>query len=51
MLYNRYVTSREKRLIRACEMANQDTEVREIENEFDSLMDELPYPWPDSPAS
>ncbi len=40
---------REKRLVRACEIANRDPEVREIEREFDSLTDAIPEPWDDSP--
>jgi hypothetical protein len=42
---------REKRLIRACVIANQDPELREIEKEFDSLTDAIPEPWGDSPTS
>jgi len=44
------LAEREKRLILACEIANQDPELREIEREFDALMDELPEPWEDAPA-
>jgi len=32
-------------LIRACEIANQDTDVAEIEKELDGLGDEMPEPW------
>jgi len=39
---------REKRLIHACEIANQDPEAREIEREFDGLRDEIPEPWEDA---
>jgi hypothetical protein len=42
------LAEREKRLILACEIANQDPELREIEKEFDALMDELPEPWEDA---
>jgi hypothetical protein len=39
------LADREKRLIRACEIANQDSEVREIELEFDALTDAMPESW------
>ncbi len=39
------LAEREKRLIRACEIANQDPEVREIERDFDALTDAMPEPW------
>jgi hypothetical protein len=39
------LAEREKRLILACEIANQDPELREIEQEFDALTDELSEPW------
>jgi hypothetical protein len=39
------LAERENRLIRACEIANQDLNVREIEREFDSLGDAMPEPW------
>ena len=42
-------TEREKRLIRACKIANQDPELREIEKELDSLTDAIPEPWDDTP--
>jgi len=42
---------REKRLIRACEIANEDPEIREIEKELDGLMDETPEPWGEAPAA
>ena len=41
---------REKRLIRACEIANQDPELREIEKEFDSLTDAILEPWENAAA-
>ena len=31
--------------IQACEIANQDSQVREIEQEFDALTDAMPEPW------
>jgi hypothetical protein len=43
------LAEREKRLISACEIANQDVDVREIEREFDVLADAMPEPW--EPAS
>jgi len=39
------LAEREKRLILACEIANQDPEVREIEREFDALTDAMPDQW------
>jgi hypothetical protein len=39
---------REEQLIRACEAANNSTDVREIENSFDALADEsdaVQQPW------
>ena len=39
---------REEQLIRACEVANNSTDVREIENSFDALADEsdaVQQPW------
>ena len=41
---------RERRLIRACEIANQDPELREIEKESDSLTDAISEPWDDTPT-
>ena len=38
-------SEREKQLIRACEIVNADPEVREIETEFDALLDEIGEPW------
>ena len=32
-------------LVRACEIANQDMDVAEIEKEFDGLGDEMAEPW------
>jgi len=42
------LSEREKRLIRACEIANADPGVREIEEEFDALTDEITEPWEDA---
>ncbi len=39
------LAEREKRLIQACEIANHDSDVREIEREFDALSDAMPEPW------
>jgi len=39
------LAERDNRLIRACEIANQDLGVREIERDFDSLGDAMPEPW------
>jgi hypothetical protein len=40
-------SEREKRLIRACEIVNAGPEVRQIEAEFDALLDEIAEPWND----
>ncbi len=45
------LAEREKRLIRACEIANQDSQVREIELEIDALTDAMPEPWEDASAA
>jgi hypothetical protein len=39
------LAEREKRLVLACEIANHDSEVREIERDFDALTDAMPEPW------
>ena len=36
---------RDAALIRACEIANQDMDVSEIEKELDGLGDEMAEPW------
>jgi hypothetical protein len=45
------LAEREKRLIQACEIANQDPQVREIELEIDALTDAMPEPWEDATAA
>jgi hypothetical protein len=45
------LAEREKRLIQACEIANQDSQVREIELEFDALTDAMPEHWEDASAA
>ena len=37
--------ARDNALIRACEIANQDADVAEIEKEFDGIGDEMAEPW------
>jgi hypothetical protein len=37
--------ARDAALIRACESANQDLDVAEIEREFDGIRDEMAEPW------
>ena len=44
------LAEREKRLILACEAANQDSQLREIEQEFDNLTDAMQEPWEDASA-
>ncbi len=36
---------RELELVRACETANQELEVAEIEKDFDGIRDEMAEPW------
>jgi hypothetical protein len=44
------LAEREKRLIRACEIANQDPELREIERELDALTDAMSEPLENAAA-
>ena len=44
------LAERDRQLVRACEIANHDPEVRAIENEFDSLPGEIAEPWTGTPA-
>ena len=44
------LAEREQRLIRACEIANQDSQVREIERDFNAISDAMPEPWENAPA-
>lgn len=39
------LAQRENRLARACEIANKDSEVQEIEKEFDSIPGEVSESW------
>jgi Arc/MetJ-type ribon-helix-helix transcriptional regulator len=39
------LAERDAALIRACEVANQDQDVAEIEREFDEIGDEMAEPW------
>jgi hypothetical protein len=39
------LAERDAALIRACDLANQDMDVAEIEREFDGLGDEMAEPW------
>jgi hypothetical protein len=36
---------RDMALIRACEIADQDPDVVEIENDFDGISDKMAEPW------
>ena len=45
------LAGREKRLIQACEIANHDSQVREMELDFDALTDAMPGPWEDASAT
>ncbi len=44
------LAERERNLIRACEIANEDSDVAVVERELDSLPDEVSEPWTDGPA-
>jgi len=44
------LAERDRNLIRACEIANQDPEVAGIEREFDSFSSEPMEPWIDAPS-
>jgi hypothetical protein len=39
------LAERDRRLVQACEIANDDPQVRQIEREFDSLSDAMQEPW------
>ena len=41
---------RDRQLMRACDIANQDPGVAEIEAEFDALSDPISEPWSDASA-
>src|SRR5271157_3989838 len=41
---------RDRRLIRACEIANRDPEVKAIEREFDAIAEDFREPWNDAKA-
>ncbi len=41
---------REEQLIRACEVANRDSDAMAIEQEWDALSDDITEPWSDAPA-
>ncbi len=44
------LAGREKELMRACEIANGNSEVIAIEQELDDLSDEITEPWDHAPA-
>jgi hypothetical protein len=39
------LAERDRQLIRACEVANGDPDVIEIQNDFDAIPDEMAEPW------
>jgi hypothetical protein len=41
-----HLEERDAALIRACEIANRDLDLAEIEREFDGIRDEMAEPWP-----
>lgn len=44
------MAERDRELVRACEIANRDPEVRAIEEEFDAISGEIKEPWRGSPT-
>jgi hypothetical protein len=44
------LAEREKRFVRACEIANQDADALAIEQEFAALPDETTESWTDAPT-
>jgi metal-responsive CopG/Arc/MetJ family transcriptional regulator len=44
------LTKRERRLIRACEIANQSLDIASLEQDLDMLRDDILEPWTDAPA-
>jgi hypothetical protein len=43
------LAERDRRLVRACDVANHDPEVRAIEKEFASISSEITEPWSEAP--
>jgi hypothetical protein len=41
---------REKRLARACDLANRHTDSLAIEDEWEQIQDRIEEPWDDAPA-
>ena len=44
------LTKRERRLIRACEIANNNPDIASLEQDLDMLQDDILEPWTDAPA-
>ena len=44
------LTKRERRVIRACKIANNNPDIASIEQGLDMLQDEILEPWTDAPA-
>ena len=44
------LTKRERRLIRACEIANNSPDIASLEQDLDMLQDDIREPWTDAPA-
>jgi hypothetical protein len=44
------LTKRERRLIRACEIANNNPDIASLEQDIDMLPDDILEPWTDAPA-
>jgi len=42
---NEKLSARDRHLVEACRIANNDPEVRAIEKEFDAITDEAAEPW------
>ncbi len=44
------LTKRDRRLIRACEIANNNPDIASLEQDLDMLQDDILEPWTDAPA-
>ena len=44
------LTKRERRVIKACKIANNNLDIASIEHDFDILQDEILELWTDAPA-
>ena len=44
------LSKRDRRLIRACEIANNNPDIASLEQDLDMLQDDILEPWTDAPA-